>query len=133
MRTRCVKTPHISISSNCPQVAMTTRDVRFHHRGLTIEQLSSLDGSKFMTKSELRSCSRVAGPRRKREAHAVDHWSLGTNEGIGIWRAWYGPRDGQSSFAQFTVLPRQWRLGSLGRVVGTEREVRWKMPFEIPT
>jgi len=37
--------------------------------------------------SEQRSCSRVVGPRRKREAHAVDHWSLGTDEGIGIWES----------------------------------------------
>jgi len=68
-------------------VAMTTRDVRFHPCGLAIEQLPSLDGSKFMTKSELRSCSRGAGPRWKREADAVDHWSLDTNEGIGIWES----------------------------------------------
>jgi len=32
----------------------------------------------------------------------------------------------------YTVLPRQWRLGSLGQVVGTEREVRWEISFEIP-
>jgi len=56
-------------------------------RGLAIEQLPSLDRSKFITKSELRSCSRVAGLRRKQEAHAVDHWSLGIDECIGIWES----------------------------------------------